>query len=490
MKKEKVCINKNIKTILKKVEIKEGVLIPDIKPDIVNVISTSENVYISKEIVEDGRVKVDGNLESVIIYLSDDAENRSVKANLSFSEVIEDERIRQESIISLKTMISTVDVKILNERKIEVSACLILKLEIYKDEEIEILTNLEDKDYEKQERKINIKNIIARGKVNNSLKEIIKTEDEFKILEIFKVDIEIKNNETKMSFNKVLAKAEVVIKVLYIDENKNIKILENSFPLITFIDIEKTTENYNIELDYIVRNIFFKIQNEGNQIDFQIDFEIYNILYEVRELNIIEDVYSLDKELEISKTNLDISIVEVDIDESNIIRIDENFKITDISELLDYKIKIDSENLNDVVVKNKEYQVVVELLYLSTNKNIKEEKIVIPFIYKGNEALDNFSFEIKEKSVKIHGDNINISLDIKVNKPSSLRINTSIIDNILEKDNVLKDDYNFIVYYIKENDSLWEIAKRFNTTVCNLKEFNEITDEKNLQIGEKIYIVR
>ena len=105
--------------------------------------------------------------------MSDDAENRSVKANLSFSEVIEDERIRQESIISFLTMISTVDVKILNERKIEVSACLILKLEIYKDEEIEILTNLEDKDYEKQERKINIKNIIARGKVNNSLKEIM-----------------------------------------------------------------------------------------------------------------------------------------------------------------------------------------------------------------------------------------------------------------------------------------------------------------------------
>ena len=291
MKKEKVCINKNIKTILKKVEIKEDVLIPDIKPDIVNVISTSENVYISKETIEDRRVKVDGTLESVIIYLSDDAENRSVKANLSFSEVIEDARIRQESVISLKTMISTVDVKILNERKIEVSACLILKLEIYKDEEIEILTSLEEKNYEKQDRKINIKNIISRGRVNNSLKEIIKTEDEFKILEIFKVDIEIKNNETKMSFNKVLAKAEVVIKVLYIDENKNIKVLENTFPLMTFIDIEKTTENYNIELDYIVRNIFFKIQNEGSQIDFQIDFEINNVLYEVKELNVIEDVY-------------------------------------------------------------------------------------------------------------------------------------------------------------------------------------------------------
>lgn len=489
MKKEKVCINKNIKTILKKVEIKEDVLIPDIKPDIVNVISTSENVYISKETIEDRRVKVDGALESVIIYLSDDAENRSVKANLSFSEVIEDERIRQESIISLKTMISTVDVKILNERKIEVSACLILKLEIYKDEEIEILTSLEEKNYEKQDRKINIKNIISRGRVNNSLKEIIKTEDEFKILEIFKVDIEIKNNETKMSFNKVLAKAEVVIKVLYIDENKNIKVLENTFPLMTFIDIEKTTENYNIELDYIVRNIFFKIQNEGSQIDFQIDFEINNVLYEVKELNVIEDVYSLEKELEINKTDLDISIVELNSDENNIIKIDESFKIKDLFELLDYKIRIVSDKNKDIQ-KNMECQTEVNLLYLSNNKNIKEEKIIIPFIYKGEDVLNDFSFEIKEKSITMHGENINISLDIKISKASSSRINTSIIDSILEKDDIVKDDYNFIVYYIKENDTLWNIAKKFNTTVCNLKEFNEITDEKNLQIGEKIYIVR
>ena len=71
MKKEKVCINKNIKTILKKVEIKEGVLIPDIKPDIVNVISTSENVYISKEIVEDGHPVVIISGKDIIDILLD-----------------------------------------------------------------------------------------------------------------------------------------------------------------------------------------------------------------------------------------------------------------------------------------------------------------------------------------------------------------------------------------------------------------------------------
>ena len=137
-----------------------------------------------------------------------------------------------------------------------------------------------------------------------------------------------------------------------------------------------------------------------------------------------------------------------------------------------------------------ECQTEVNLLYLSNNKNIKEEKIIIPFIYKGEDVLNDFSFEIKEKNITMHGENINISLDIKISKASSSRINTSIIDSILEKDDIVKDDYNFIVYYIKENDTLWNIAKKFNTTVCNLKEFNEITDEKNLQIGEKIYIVR
>ena len=55
----------------------------------------------------------------------------------------------------------------------------------------------------------------------------------------------------------------------------------------TFIEIKDVSDNCLSELDYIVRNVFFKIQNEGNVIEFQIDFEIKNIMYEEKNINVI-----------------------------------------------------------------------------------------------------------------------------------------------------------------------------------------------------------
>ena len=116
----------------------------------------------------------------------------------------------------------------------------------------------------------------------------MRIEDDSKITEIFKADIEVKSKETKMSFNKLLAKAEIEIKILYLDENSKVKMVTGEFPLMTFIELKDTKENSLSELDYIVRNVFFKIQNEGNLIEFQIDFEIKNLMYEEKKLNVID----------------------------------------------------------------------------------------------------------------------------------------------------------------------------------------------------------
>ena len=181
MKKEKVCLNRKVKTILKKVELKSDILVPDIKPDIVSIINTNGIPYVIKENVEYGKVKVEGNIESYIIYLADTGENRSISTTLSFFEVIEDERIKENSVIDVRPMIINMESKILNERKVELTIYLVLKIEISEEDEIELLSECDDYDIEKLEKNLKIKNIVSRNKVQNSLKDILKVEDNSKI---------------------------------------------------------------------------------------------------------------------------------------------------------------------------------------------------------------------------------------------------------------------------------------------------------------------
>ena len=149
--KEKICLNKKLKTILKKVEIKNDYLVPDIKPDVVNVINTNGMVYLIKEQIEKGKIKIEGNIDNYIVYLSVEGDNRSVSNTINFFEVIEDERINENVIVNVKAMVLSMETKVLNERKLSTTIYLVLKIELSEESEIDVVTDIEGKDKQKLE---------------------------------------------------------------------------------------------------------------------------------------------------------------------------------------------------------------------------------------------------------------------------------------------------------------------------------------------------
>lgn len=493
MKKEKICLNRKVKTILKKVELKTDCLVPDIKPDIVNIINTNGMAYLIKEQVENGKVKIDGNVDTYIIYLSDIGENRSISTTVNFFEVIEDERITEDACIEVKSMIINIDSKILNERKVSLTIYMILKIEISEENELEYIGELENNNFQKLERNLNVKNILYRNRVQNSIKDVLRIEDEAKITEIFKVDIEVKSKETKMSFNKLLAKAEIEIKILYLDENGNVKMVIGEFPLMTFIELKEMAENSLSELDYIVRNVFFKIQNEGNLIEFQIDFEIRNLMYEEKKLNVIEDVYSLTKVLDIESKNVNLKCIQEDENlKENIVRIDENFRIDNISKLLGYEIKFNliNKNKNNGIYNYESEMNLICFYEVNNEKNLKSSLIKIPFLYKSTIDEEYIEFIIKTCSIKTNGENINVFLELESDIDKNKCVNLKIITDIKEGDELDTDDYNFIVYFVKDGDTLWNIAKKFKVCMNDLIEINKLENPNKLNIGDKIYIMK
>ena len=48
--------------------------------------------------------------------------------------------------------------------------------------------------------------------------------------------------------------------------------------------------------------------------------------------------------------------------------------------------------------------------------------------------------------------------------------------------------YSLIIYFVKPGDTLWNIAKRFRSTVSKIVQMNGIEDENRINIGEKLFI--
>ena len=114
----------------------------------------------------------------------------------------------------------------------------------------------------------------------------------------------------------------------------------------------------------------------------------------------------------------------------------------------------------------------------------------IPLNKDVEEKYVSINIDVTRGIVRINGNNIetNIELLIKVDVDNVETINQ--ISNIQEEkmDSNLFDSMN--IYIVKKGDNLWDIAKKYKTSVAKIANTNNLTDENKLDIGQKLLVIR
>jgi hypothetical protein len=87
--KDQICINQIIGQKKELIDIEGDVIVNDIKPDVLNIINTDGIVSVYKKETMDGRVRLDGNINTYIIYLaeSETGNIRSLNTVLDFTRI-------------------------------------------------------------------------------------------------------------------------------------------------------------------------------------------------------------------------------------------------------------------------------------------------------------------------------------------------------------------------------------------------------------------
>ena len=70
--KENLRINKKVATKKEIIFVEGDVIVPDAKPDVLNVICTSGVVSVYKKEIIDEKIKMEGQIDTYIMYMSDD----------------------------------------------------------------------------------------------------------------------------------------------------------------------------------------------------------------------------------------------------------------------------------------------------------------------------------------------------------------------------------------------------------------------------------
>lgn len=499
--KQNITVNKLVNTKKETVTIEGDMIVPDVKPDILNTIDTVGNICIYKKEVLDGKVRFDGSINLNVIYLADSETDttRGLATALDFTQIIDVDNCRSGMELRNNISIKDIECKVLNGRKINTRVVLEIEVYIYSNEEINILKQINNvEDIQTLNSKMQINNLVGTGCCRASAKDTISLGEEDCLAEVLKTELKLINSEMKVSYNKVLLKADACVKLMYLTESGEIKVVVSNIPVMGFIDMQNVSENNILNCQYEIKNILVKPNSaEQHSIYIEIEFEICCDATDSMEVESIQDMYCPNSNLEFKQKEVN-TMTNKQINK-NICNIRERISIPEISSNRIYDVEI-MPNINNVNILNGRmvYEGELKLNFIfSFNTGIDTKRYSIPFTHNIDNENINPNKVINTKVNCVNDEFVITSdgmIDCKVDLEFETQMHEDRSINIIDEIQMIEENDNtnpsMIVYIVKQGDTIWEIVKKYKTTMQEIININNLDNGDEIFVGEKLFIPR
>lgn len=501
--KDNLCINQIVGQKTDNIMVEGDIIVPDVKPDILNTIHTSGNVCIYKKEVLEGKVRIDGCVNVYIMYLADGEMSsvRSLNTCLDFTNTFDFENVRPDMNLELEVEVRSVDCKVLNGRKVSVKAAVELKQKVYSNETVEYIKQIQNvEDIQLLNKSFVLNSLIGSGMNKVYAKDTLILDNIDNLAEILKVDLKITNQDTKVSYNKILAKADASVKIMYLTEDDRINVVESIIPVMGFVDIPNVSDDNLVDTKYELKNLIVKPNSvEEHSIYIEAEIELSCMVYESRNVDMIQDLYSPSQNLVFNKKAIRSMVGKERIEDVCSIR--QTSPVAEIHGNRIYDVEVVPSISNQNLLNGRivyEGEVGLKFIYSSDNGvNIDTKTMSLPFTFNvdapnvNQSSMVETQMQIKNQNFVVMPDgNIDISIDINFIMNISKMTSINLIDSINAEENRQIEIYSIIIYYVKPGDTLWEIAKRFRSTVEDIARVNNIENPDKLNVGQQLFIPR
>ena len=500
--KEKICVNKIVATKKEVILVEGDMIVPDSKPDILNTICTSGIVCIYKKEIQEGRVKIEGSINTYIMYMADDSNDkvRGLTTNLDFIESITVPNCRENMTCKLTTNLKSIEAKVINGRKVGIKAAIEVQIIIYENEEVEVISDIQEKnDIQILNEDIKVNSLLGVGDTRIYAKENINIDNIDNLAEILKVCVTICGKDTKISYNKILTKAEADIKIMYLTEDNRINTVNSKIPIVGFIDMPNISEENILDIEYEIKNIILRPNSaEEHSIYVELEVLVTANVYEEKQIKLIQDLYCPNEDIEFNKKS--ITTITNKEKRSKVKQIRQRISLDGLEDknIIDVDVVpiIEKEN---IVGNKKMCEGELELEFILSNDELQVDTRIekIPFsieidgLNDSQDTNNEVRIEVLNKDFIIQDNNmVDSNIDLDVNTNSYRNSNMNIIDKIENTGEKEQEDYSVIMYIVKKGDTLWNIAKRFNTTIDEIVRVNGIENPDVINAGQKIFIPR
>lgn len=492
--------------------IEGDLIIPEGKPEIAGILDISATIFgTGKEVVQD-KVMVEGIIRYNLLYreIGDDRSIAQIEDDILFTEYLDIEGAGPRMTADVTFELEHIDYDTMDNRTLNVKAVLNMDCKVRELRQLEILRDFREEDRVQVLRE-SIKLISTEG--YGSGQTIIREDVEIpenmpSIVGILKKNAKVKVLEKTVTDNRVIAHGEIDLELLYQanETTDPIQVLEYNFPFSHFVEVQGAYQGMDSKVRVEVQEMDIALRQDviGDVRVLSIDMMLFmeGRVFEGYEQEIITDAYSPGSVLKLSKEKIVINRPIGEGQSQSIIRdnIEVGESMPPISEILyteirplisDYRIEEGLVSIDGILSGTVLYRQGDETLPISSLK------IDIPFTQDLEIEGASEDMDCNCEAIVQYTSHTLISpreFEIKVTMLNKAAVSESYEKEILldleEAEGSEENISGIYVYFVQPGDSLWTVAKRYNTTAGNILQYNEIEDQDSLEAGSKIIIFK
>lgn len=477
--------------------------VPDARPDIGRMIQKKGEIQVQDIQVSENRAVFTGVLKFYLLYVTDTQERKicSMTGVLDFTENINLEGLNSGDKVCLKWDLDDLTIHIINSRKLNIKALVTFQASVHEIADIPVPIDVKDSgDLSMKSKVMAVLGLgVYKKDTLRTRKEIVIASSKPNIHEILWDDIEIRGLDIRADENKVIAKGEISVFVLYAgdDENNPLHWVEQSVPFQGEVRCEGCTMDMipNIEVSAVQSTVEVKPDADGEERIIRIEavMELDMKMYREEPYSLLQDVYTPKKEC--------ILLREQEPLESLLVRNYSKCRVSDKIEVPDSAGKILQICHSDGYIKLDDIRmaengilaegvVQVRILYIISDDEMPfySTETAIPFSHL-IEAPDidqdcryHLRTDLEQLSTNMLDSNeIEVKVVLNLNAIVLKQESQDIIREIRESEPDMEKIRNLpgiVCYVVQPDDTLWDIARTFYTTVDEIKQLNDLVSDE------------
>ena len=521
-----------------RIAIEEDILVPDIKPDLARILAMGGKIKLAEREIHAGqqgseKVRVIGDLILQTLYvpehMTDGEPIVSIESKIPFKNEME-MKTAPYSDLAVSPNIESIDFTVVNERKFRVRAAVAFGIKEYSSVDVEVFEGLRDEEIQMLKEKINLTDVAARKTEPMEIKDDFMLKENMpEILKVLSYDVNVVENHKQITKEKAVINASVYCNVMYLGAEGS--------PDAAKADVETSTEEEIVPVLYQGKTEFTQFirldgdynPNDQNPAGSKVGFNITSLnltakedgngkrnllgldmnvdtnleLYKNLEKEVVTDVYHHLKDIQFETDDIGVMALAgsgvAEISAREIVNIPERYGNVDKVVYISGNIS-EKRSFIDQPKSVVEGVVTVNLICTSADNkktafNVTQEipfrsAMEIPGITP--EMTANNDIVLKELWFdKINNKQIEVNAGILVNTAVSSEKKHQLVKNIsfLESPQDNSPLPGIILYIARSEDTIWNVAKKYRTTIDELRKINDLEAGKEIKPGTKLLIV-